>query len=479
MKLIDEFYTTFQASNPMKFNEDLIHIRKNDYKDMPNIIKGVLKSMETIKGVEIISCDLITEETLIPYKVIDGKNTVSVYDERKEIVEIKFKITDDDKSEIVTKQLFIPKLMDGQYFILNGNRYFPILQLVDTNVYSVVSSLKGKEQYNLKTMIMPISFVLTKNCVVTDSMGVMYEFVSNELKLFSYCINFVYYYLSKYGIIETLKVLGLEEIQIDDSEEDFMDNFASFRINKKLVLRVPETLINNPKYRNKICSFIDAFSNRINLDKIMEDDYWIKKLGGHFTKNQNTKDKKAMNVMSSLERILLEFTKDRLQFSPEIVENTYTLINYIVEECEYLSQLDNMDLANKRLRFAEYLVYPLAIHASNFTYRLLNKVGKITLSTKKQATSIKPNLLIDDARTHDLIRYDNAVNGLQLFQSILKVTIRGPQGINGDISASQRDLHPSYVGRLSLVFSSPSAVGETNILTPFCEIHDNLYFFKK
>jgi hypothetical protein len=94
----------YQDSNPMKFNEDLMKIRERDYQNLPNIIHGVLQSAETIEGIKISSTELITDETLIQYKVVDGKKTMSVYDERKNIIEVTFAITDDDKTDIVKKQ---------------------------------------------------------------------------------------------------------------------------------------------------------------------------------------------------------------------------------------------------------------------------------------------------------------------------------------------------------------------------------------
>ena len=479
MSLKKQFYNQFQASNPNKFNKELLDIRQNDYNHMGEIIEGILKSMEIIQGIEVLECTLNTDEGNTPYKIINKFKTVSLYDERKNYFNIKFRVTSDGESDIVEKTLFVPKLIDGIYFIIGGNKYFPILQLVDLNMYKATAT-KGKNKFTLKTMIMPMVFVQTKNSKIKDIDGNEYIYDLYELNLFKATINFCNYFLSKFGLVEGLNRLGIPGTIIEevDGKATPLEGYTTFNITKKVIARFPTHIFDDEKTLNVACSLVEAYSkNRINLEKLNDDIWYIKNLGGYFNGNVNNREKKAYNVLSSLERILIDKIKDRLRLPSEVVNDIYNLINYIVEEGNNINKLDVMDLANKRLRFVEYMTYPIAEHASNFTYRALNKVSKLTLATKKQSTSIKPGLLFDDARTHDLIRYDNAVNGLTLFQSILKVTIRGPQGINGDMSAASRDLHPSYVGKMSLVFSSPSSVGESNILTPFCKIYDNLFFF--
>ena len=232
MKLLNNFYSQYQAANPMKFNEDLMKIRERDYQHLPEIIHGVLKSAETIDGVRIASTELITDETLVQYKTIDGKKAVSVYDERKNIVEITFEITDDEKTEVIKKQIYVPKLLDGIYFLLNGNNYFPILQLVDTNIYKVTT---GKPQFTLKTMIMPVGFVPSPNKMcLKDTEGNSHEYTRFDLKVFSKLINFTHYYLSKFGLRDSMEFFKFQfgdNVIFEDNDEDVMEGLFSFRIN--------------------------------------------------------------------------------------------------------------------------------------------------------------------------------------------------------------------------------------------------------
>lgn len=66
---------------------------------------------------------------------------------------------------------------------------------------------------------------------------------------------------------------------------------------------------------------------------------------------------------------------------------------------------------------------------------------------------------------------------MNLFSAFLKYTFRGPQSLSKTVSVEQRDLHPSYTGRLSLIAASASDPGLSGTISPFVEVHD--YYFKK
>ena len=80
-------------------------------------------------------------------------------------------------------------------------------------------------------------------------------------------------------------------------------------------------------------------------------------------------------------------------------------------------------------------------------------------------------------RTSELIRYNNSTNDINLFGSMLRYTFKGPQALTKTISMDKRDLHPSYVGRLSLIASSAGDPGVSGTFTPFVETYG--YYFTK
>ena len=118
--------------------------------------------------------------------------------------------------------------------------------------------------------------------------------------------------------------------------------------------------------------------------------------------------------------------------------------------------MDNMDLANKRIRIYEYQLYPLRSYISGHIFRILNSPS-ITLKTLKRMFSrigSSSMFLVRNMVNNELLRYYNASNEINLYGSCLRYTFKGPQSLSSTVSISQRDLHPSYVGRLSLIASS-------------------------
>lgn len=87
--------------------------------------------------------------------------------------------------------------------------------------------------------------------------------------------------------------------------------------------------------------------------------------------------------------------------------------------------------------------------------------------------------IIKQTVTSELLRYYNSTNDCNLFSAYLKYTLRGPQSLNKTVSIEQRDLHPSYAGRLSLIASSASDPGLSGSITPFVEVFDGYYFKKQ
>jgi len=85
--------------------------------------------------------------------------------------------------------------------------------------------------------------------------------------------------------------------------------------------------------------------------------------------------------------------------------------------------------------------------------------------------------IIKKTVVNELLRYYNATNEMNLYSCLLKYTFRGPQSINRIVSVNQRDIHESYVGKISLVASSASDPGISGTLVPFVEVYDN--FFEK
>jgi hypothetical protein len=207
--------------------------------------------------------------------------------------------------------------------------------------------------------------------------------------------------------------------------------------------------------------------------------FWIDKLAVFFTKNSDSTKKfeKIKTMLISLDRLMDDATRKILNLSEEDKRNTLNIIRYMLRNFETLSREDNQDLNNKRLRIYEYMLYPLRKFFSDHIYRVLNSTTRSANILQRIFSNLNPMYIIKQTVVNELLRYYNSTNEMNLYSCLLKYTFRGPQSISKTVSVNQRDLHPSYTGRLSLVASSASDPGISGTLVPFIEVHD--YFFTK
>ena len=468
------FIKSYEDSNEEKFNEEFIFMKNND--NVLNYINDIAKALEVIDGITFLGGYINNDES-----AFKSKEWLPVKESRLSAIVLKFKIeglyNKQPKSEIIEKVLFFPKLINNFYFLLNGNKYFPIYQIIDSATYHTSKNL------TLKTLLMPI--IIKTEVEFFQDVNMEYECEGKMfiLDLFKYKINILNYYFAKFGVNETIKYFGFSKDELGISK-DITDesNFMYFTLNNNLYLYVNRDSINNDFVKNFIVTCIKCFeglkTKSTNLDNI---DYWKKKLGALFTKNVNNQVEKAEQIIISFQRILDDRTKKILRISDENKEDSFAIVRWMTQNYEILRKKDNMDLTNKRFRVNEYLLHPLLIKFSNGTYRLLNSKTITFSSLKSIFNNISPNFIIKKLITNELLRYVNSVNAIELYSSALKMTIKGPQSLaegSKAINIRYRGLHSSYLGRVGLTSSSSSDPGTTMNATPFIET-DGFYFVKK
>jgi hypothetical protein len=218
----------------------------------------------------------------------------------------------------------------------------------------------------------------------------------------------------------------------------------------------------------------------LTYDDVHSPYFWISFLIEFFNKSAEPTKKyeKALAVLLSLDRLIDEPTKKILRFSEDDKKDSISVIRYIVEHFEALNKEDSCDLNTKRVRIMEYMLYPLRAYASNQIYRILNSTTRNKNVLSKLLTGLNPMYLIKNIVQNELLRYYNASNdAMTLYSAITKYSMKGPQALSSFVHTSQRDVHPSYTGRISLVASNASTPGLSGTLVPFLELYDE-YFAK-
>jgi len=465
------------------FNDAVINFKQNE--DVLSFIRNAIEGLNIIDGFELLDLTIQDNDRAFdPDKVSEKGVVLPIEESRFKIITIKYRLTgynDNNEIETVEKvnQLYYPELIDGQYFILRGNRFFPVAQLADAEFYRT-----SKNSIVLRTMFMPLS-IRTQDTKLTDLGGVLSsEFKTRRLKinLFKKQVPPFLYYFAKMGVTETFKFFEIDSVMkiITENYKDIddQDDKLYFKLTKSITLEVDRDWFFADINQHPIlvdCVVTLFFMKKIPIDRLYDSKFWWHRLGTQFTSNSNIADNKAESIINSFERIINNSTRKMLRINPKYTKDVYTVVKYIIYNFNTIIRVDNQDLSNKRIRVAEYLIYPLIRKLSDSTYRLINK-NKITIKNLSDIFSnIKKTFLIDKISKMSLVRYSNNTSSLELFSSTLKASKNGPQTSskkNASQSISAKGINPSYLGKIDTTATSSGDPGVSCTLIPMQEIHD-------
>lgn len=470
------------------FNEDVIYFRENE--SLETIISDIYRSVEFIKGVKFIECKVVPPHKVYEYKKMDNKQLKAkeyrkINVEESKLLEVQITVEFEDangKKELYTHKLDFPELIDGQYYYINDNTFFPILQLADAEFYK-----KKASTIVMKNLLQPLAVNGSKKATIIDEDKKMPDKLRGRkfyLEVFNTNKNVpaMLFFITKMGFDETLEFLRLKDYcEIIDANDEKDDEHYYFKINSKMKIKVDKKWLDQDNRYNTsmVLCLKDLFKGmRAGIDKIYEHEFWLKTLGSIFSGSTNidTKIEKANSMMLSFDRILDSRTQNISRLETEDKKSTYHIVRYMFENFDSLNLMDNTDLANKRIRVLEYLTYPLNKKNSDSSYRMINFTDrKRTIKNLKGLfTGVPRDFIMKTIGTSEGIRYSNTVNTIDLFSRILKMTKSGPQSVIDTTKPSIRaiNINDSYFSRIDLIATSSNNPGITRTLTPFCEIHD-------
>jgi hypothetical protein len=529
----------YSRENKEQFNRDFI-LSRND-KDVLEYVKDIFKSLEILGEIEILEIRLDTDESNFLPAINNSQYYKPILPSRLNKIHYKVKITPSEEiiekpilkdetekmkakepetgenknSFIIEKDLFINKLVNDYFYINEGIRYFLIYQIVDNSTYGT------KESVSLKSLLMPITVRKKTAPTLNDFFDTTKSYVvpSFDVLLFSKRINPVLYVMGKYAYnsivgmeVKNKDTIILERESLRDKSlfnkfNYFFGTDIKFSEDPNELLEKGRTVINikgeekglfvsvdTEQLKNhdqNLMSILGSLADirtsdnkkkpvGFSYEEFMTPSFWIDKLSGFFTNKTsdfNKKFEKIKTMLISLERLMDNATRKILNLSKEDKKNTLYVIRYIMRNFDALSKEDNQNLDNKRIRLYEYQLYPLRKYFSDQIYRVLNSATRSRNILDRIFSNLNPMYIIKQTVVNELLRYYNSTNEMNLYSCLLKYTFRGPQSINKTVSVFQRDLHPSYTGRLSLVASSASDPGISGSLVPFVELDG--YYFKK
>lgn len=528
-----EYLKKYSDQNTEKFNKEFILSRKNQ--NILDYAKDIFKALEILDEIKVEEVSLESDESSFGPIKAQHKYFKSILPSRLDKIHYKIRITPTENVEpevielgkstgkskpesaesfIKEGDIYINKLIDNCFYINEGIRYFLIYQIVDNSTYGTGNAV------SLKSLLMPITLRQHKITVCPEYLDDPVELKSFETLLFSKTVNPLLYLFGKesYNSIINMKVKDKDDVYHEwvnykdptlitkfntffDTDFDFSDNSEMLKKDGRTVFKIrsekskgndgcfvsvsTERLKNDVMTQAVLGSILDMKNETkrkrivFTYDQLVSPWFWIDTISSFFTKNNDylKKFNKVRTMLISLNRLMDDTTRKILNLNAKDKENTLTIIRYIMKNFETLLTADSQDLSSKRLRLYEYQLYPLRKYFSDQIYRVLNSPTRSKAILDRIFSNLSPMYVIKQTVTSELLRYYNSTNDMNLYSAFLKYTFRGPQSLNKTVTMEQRDLHPSYTGRLSLIASSASDPGLSGSLTPFIEEYN--YYFKK
>lgn len=161
----------------------------------------------------------------------------------------------------------------------------------------------------------------------------------------------------------------------------------------------------------------------------------------------------------------------------DIFSAKYLITPNIIEEFIYAidaNMYDDADYTNKRIRFAEQIIY---CHLCRDFYNLINSIRK----NRKLKFSINSKAILSNVNVSNIVQFDNSLNPLSELALLTRTSLSGPGGFEkSNVPQSLREIHPSM---LYLVDPSDTAdregCGTIQYLKPNVEFNPDGSFFSR
>ena len=475
-----------------------------------------MKEFEVIQNITILGYYLETD----PEKIDINEHTINInYKRKSDKLDIpKYKYLNPDRvaemvftieiktnvnQKIITKKILIPVEYNGFYYI--GNKKWKTeWQLCDASTYNQRGKITLKSR-------MPIIIYQTKHRPIMDLEGMIhdtkvYSYALNSKSRFNSAkpkpkfINPMMIYSAKMGLEEAIVYMGagpdisiLSRSKAEYKEYDNLDEFYYFNINE-VVFRVDKYMMDTNKHIASIVGMLKSLeSNEFPVSYALlsnfeeEKQYWRCRIG--YVGAAKSKDllsflEKGNTTIKMFERLLDNVTQMNLRLEEPYKRDIYALMKWMLYEFDNLKTRNNMDLNNKRIRKAEYIVQPtLGKKIAENIIKIIEKSGKSSqniIDTLLEGFNFPSDIIISGMRSNGyLIKSDELVNDFTAL-SDLYYSSKGPNSLGENsskmISQKYRNIHPSFMGSIDINVSSNSDVGMSGAFTPFVKLYNNFYF---
>lgn len=380
---------------------NIFTIRKKDYENILPIVEQILKPVEEI-GFQIV------ELSLKDSKFSSGELAKTV----KKTLTMKIQ----KGSAVIDLNIFIPKLIDDNYIIINGRKKIPLFQLFDIPIVTRGENIK------LRTNVATLMLYKTKG---EFPVKIYLSFLGKNVPLSILLFAF-------FGPEEIKNKFNLDNIEIEKDSEDLYENLL-------------EDL--------KLC--YDESEGYTKEDFILE-------VGRTYSKyNSKTKGEDVIYALDLIPKV------------DPITAKFLTTGNILDELVEAIKQRDIDDtlFTNKRIRCFEYVVIA-KISKIIFDLCYSNRTAR------QPKFNINSTQILSDSNVSDIVQFDFSINPIEELTKLSRCSLLGPGGFKREnIPRHLRDICPSMFGRICPV-DTPDRdnCGVLQNLIPNVKVDDDLRF---
>lgn len=505
-----EMLSNFIDHCKMKMNPELF-VRSDD--EVMNQLIDAIKSCERtgayfsiqVKGFTVVDDYDEINRILYEYyeKAYRNKTRAKRKDNRYEFINLQesdirllivhYLIADKERQQDLNVIIAVPRIIDKYYFRIDGIMRSTLYQVVDGSTYNNGTSMSKSPSVTMKLVFMAVR-IFRRYMDLPQSNGETIKSVYYTAYCFNKTVPAMKYILAKHGFYGTLDFLGIRDIYITNTEIANPD-FYSFKKSDNLFVSVPKFLFDNDLITQSFVSTIyGSIYDGIPINEYYNDTFWLRSIGSDFNRLPlekfieifNTEDKTMVNdtldkgrsVLDSFETIYDRCTYNALRLSEYNKHDMYALLRWMLRQFNDLRQKDNLDISNKRIRFAEYVASLYVMKIARGIYRVADQNKRASIESIIRAIKTDPQYLLKAIMMSKMISYRNMVSDMDSMQA-LKFTYKGVSGLgeagNKSIPDIYRSIQPSHLGRVDLDASSDGNPGITGTLNPYMDMQGGYF----
>jgi len=381
-------------------NEDNIFtIREKEYEQILPIVSQIVKPVENI-GFQIVELGL--------------KNSRFSSGELSRTVKQTLVIRLHKGNSNIDLSIFLPKLVDGNYIVINGRKKIPLYQLFDIPIVTRGESIK------LRTNVATLMAYRDR-----QEPHARVSFLGKKVPLSLLMLAY-------YGPEALDAKYDFEHLQYESNSSDLNEN-----LNEDLVLTMQDS-------------------------KGFTQDDFIHELGRQYSRyNAKSKGEDIIYALDLISQV--DVTTAKFLQTGSILEELLMAI-----ENQYV---DDTLFTNKRVRCFEYVILA-KISKIIFDLCFSNRTAR------QPKFNINSNQILSECNVSDIIQFDFSINPIEELTKLSRISLLGPGGFKREnIPKHLRDICPTMFGRICPV-DTPDRdnCGVLQNLIPNVPLDENLQF---